>query len=498
MAGALLFDSASSLRQGFGALLIAFLAGGAGVLAFAPFEQFWLLPLLLALLFRLLTGAAHWRQAALRAGLFGLGLFLAGVSWVYVSLSIFGGMPMPLAALATFLFCAYLALFPALLGGVFRRFLPAAIWRQVLLFAGLWALADLLRGWLFTGFPWLALGYSQSPPSPLAGYAPLLGVYGLTLLTALVGACLCWRLRGALVIAVVLAGGWGLQQVSWTQPRGEPVSVALVQGNVAQDLKWKPERFAATLALYRDLVSQHPARLTILPETALPAFLDYVPQDYLQELKALARREQGDLLLGAPTGEGEAYWNSAVSFGSSPSQQYSKAHLVPFGEFIPPGFAWFLKLARIPMSSFSPGPAYQPPLALAGQQVAVNICYEDLFGRELLPAVPEASLLVNMSNTAWFGRSLAQPQHLQIARLRAQETGRPMLRATNTGMTAVVGPDGQVQAALEPFTTGVLEARVQGYGGMTPYGRLGDWGALLLALSLLGVAWTGLGRNRRV
>ncbi len=475
-------------QEGRAALLPAFLAGAAGVLAFAPFGQSWLLPLLLALLFRLLTGAPGWRQAAWRGAAFGLGLFLAGVSWVYVSLSVFGGMPMPLAALATLLFCAYLALFPALLGGLLRRFLPAALWRQALLFAGLWALADLLRGWLFTGFPWLALGYSQSPPSPLAGYAPLLGVYGLTLLTALAGAWLLWRPWGWLGIGLLLAVGWGLQQVQWTQPRGEPVSVALVQGNVAQDLKWQPERFAATLALYRELVSRHPARLTILPETALPAFLDYIPQDYLMQLKALAARQQGDLLLGVPTGEGEAYWNSAVSFGASPSQRYSKSHLVPFGEFIPPGFAWFLQLARIPMSNFSPGPVPQPPLSLAGQRVAVNICYEDLFGRELLPAVPEATLLVNMSNTAWFGRSLAQPQHLQIARLRALETGRPMLRATNTGMTAVVGPDGRVQAVLAPFATGVLEARVQGYGGLTPYARLGDWAPLLLALLVLGLA----------
>lgn len=479
------------LLQGRWAPLTAFLAGGLAVLGFAPFAQFWLLPFLLALLFQLWRRADGWRQAAWRGGAFGLGLFLGGVSWVYVSLSAFGGMPMPLAALATLLFCAYLALFPALAGGLFRRFLPAGLGRQALLFAGLWALADLLRGWLFTGFPWLALGYAQAPPSPLAGYGPLFGVYGLTLLTALAGACLLGGLRGWAGLCLLLAGGWGLQQMSWTEARGEVVSVALVQGNIAQDLKWQPERFQATLLLYRDLVAAHPARLTVLPETALPAFLDYVPQDYLAELKALARRQEGDLLLGVPTGAGASYWNSAVSFGAAPTQQYSKSHLVPFGEFIPPGFAWFLQLARIPMSSFSAGPVPQLPLALAGQQVAVNICYEDLFGRELLPAVPQATLLVNMSNTAWFGRSLAQAQHLQIAQLRALETGRPMLRATNTGMTAVVGPDGRVLAVLEPFTTAVLEASVQGYGGLTPYARLGDLGALLLALGCLGAAWVG-------
>jgi len=492
-----LFLLAARLQQGRIALLPAFLAGAAGVFAFAPFEQFWLLPLLLALLFRLLSLAADWRQAAWRGGAFGFGLFLAGVSWVYVSLSSFGGMSMPLAALATLLFCVYLALFPALLGGVFRRFFPSSAGHQALLFAGLWALTELFRGWLFTGFPWLALGYAQVPPSPLAGYAPLIGVYGLSLLSALAGAWLLWRPWGWLGIGLLLAGGWGLQQVHWTEARGEPVSVALVQGNIAQDLKWQPERFAATLALYRDLVARHPARLTILPETALPALLGHLPRDYLMELKALAQRQQGDLLLGVPTGEGETYWNSAVSLGTSPSQQYSKSHLVPFGEFIPPGFAWFLQLAHIPMSSFSAGPVPQPPLAIAGQQVAVNICYEDLFGRELLPAVPAATLLVNMSNTAWFGHSLAQPQHLQIARLRALETGRPMLRATNTGMTAVVGPDGRVLGRLEAFRTGVLEIQVQGHGGQTPYARLGDWGALLLALLAVWPALPGIPARRK-
>jgi len=468
--------------QGLPALLLSLAAGGLAVLAYAPFEQFWLLPLLLALQFHLLGQTRGWRQAARQGFAFGLGVFLGGVSWVYVSLSLFGGMPWPLAALATLLFCAYLALFPALVGGLFRAFLPASVWRQGLLFAGLWALADLLRGWLFSGFPWLALGYSQAPPSPLSGYAPLLGVYGLTFLLAWLATLPRAGRAGWGAALVLLAVGWGLQQQTWTEPQGEPISVALVQGNVAQDLKWQPERFAATLLHYRQLVTEHPAQLTVLPETAFPAFLDYLPQDYLTELKALAVDHGGDLLFGIPTGEGESYWNSAVSLGQSPTQTYSKVHLVPFGEFIPPGFAWFLQMAHIPMSSFSAGELAQAPLQLAGQQVAVNICYEDLFGRELLSAVPQAGLLVNMSNTAWFGRSLAQAQHLQIARLRALEAGRPMLRATNTGMTAVVGPDGQVRAALEPFATGVLEAKVQAYQGITPYVRWGDIPSLLLAL----------------
>lgn len=465
---------------------MAFGMGGASVLAFAPFGQFWLLFPLLAGLFLLLARGRDWRQAAWRGWAFGSGFFLAGVSWVYVSLSTFGGMPPVVAGVFTLLFCLGLALFFALLGGIFRRFLPAPVWAQILFFAGLWTLIDLLRGYLFTGFPWLALGYSQGPPSPLSGFAPILGVYGLSFLVALGSACLLWRPWGIVGLVALLVTGFGLQQVKWTEPKGDPISVALIQGNIPQDLKWQPERFISTLVLYHSLVEQNPAQLTILPETALPVFLQGLPQEYLTELKTLAQRQGGDILLGVPTGETRsAYWNSAVSFGNSPTQTYSKSHLVPFGEFVPPGFSWFLDMTQIPLSNFSAGAVDQPPLDLAGQRVAVNICYEDVFGGELITALPEASILVNMSNTAWFGRSLAQPQHLQIAQLRALETGRPMLRATNTGMTAVVGVDGRVVAVLPPFTLGVLRERVQGYAGLTPYGRYGDWGALILALVVL-------------
>ena len=485
-------------RECAGAAVLGVLA----VFAFAPFAFFWLLPFLLAAFAWLLGRAPDARAAAGRGFAFGLGFFLAGVSWVYVSLSVFGGMPAPLAALATLLFCAYLALFPALLSGIYRRVLPAGPFGRALCFAGLWALADFLRGTLFSGFPWLSLGYAQTPPSPLAGYAPLFGVYGLSLLSALAAGLLLWRPWGWLALAGLAAGGWALVPLSWTEAVGAPFSVALVQGNIPQDLKWQPERFAATLATYRTLVADHPARLTILPETALPAFLESVPAEYLETLAALARRQDGDILLGAPTAtrDGRRYWNSAVSFGTSPSQRYAKVHLVPFGEFVPPGFAGFLRLADIPMSDFSPGAPDQPPLALAGQRLAVNICYEDAFGGELRARAAQAGVLVNLSNTAWFGHSLAQPQHLQIARLRALETGRPVLRATNTGMTAVIDPDGTVRAVLPPFRTGVLTAEVRAHAGQTPYLVWGDWPALCLALGFVLSAAIGRhgGSGRRV
>lgn len=473
------------IRDSFrGRLGAAALLGAAGVLAFAPFGLFWLAPLVCLGFFLLLGRAATVRQAFLTGWAYGCGFFLFGVSWIYVSLSVFGGMPSWLAGIATLLFCFTLALFPALAAAAFKRWRPAARWRQALFFAALLVLADWLRSWVFTGFPWLALGYSQAPPSPLAGFAPLLGVHGLGLLVAVGGAFLAaWRI-GVPLLLLLAAAGFGLQRVAWTEPVGEPVSVALVQGNIPQEMKFRPEHFFRTLFAYQELVAKNPAQLTVLPETAVPAFLDQIPLQFLEDMKALAQRQQGDLILGAATGDRQ-YWNSAASLGTAPSQVYSKTHLVPFGEFIPPGFAWFMALANIPMSEFSRGPDVQPPFAVAGQRVAVNICYEDAFGEEIIRALPAATLLVNMSNTAWFGHSLAQPQHLQISRLRALETGRPMLRATNTGMTVVVAPDGSIQAELPPFSAGVLRAEVRGYQGMTPYARFGNWPALALAWGLL-------------
>lgn len=491
-------------RPLFGALLL----GAASVLAYAPLGWFPLIWVTLGGLFALLSAVAGsgggMRAGAALGGAFGAGFFLAGVSWVYVSLSVFGGMPAPVAALATLLFCFVLALFPALAGALFVRLAPSGAAARALLFAALWALGEWLRGWVFTGFPWLAAGYSQAPPSPLAGFAPLFGVYGVSLLTAF-GAALgaAWlrqrrsapaaasggvrrALLPALCIVGLLGGGALLREVRWTEAEGEPLSVALLQGNIPQDMKWRPEKFADSLRVYYRLALEHPAQLTVLPETALPAFLDQVPGEYLDELKKLALRRDGDLLFGIAVGDGERYANAAVSLGASPTQRYAKSHLVPFGEFVPPGFAWFLSMAQIPMSDFTPGATEPPPLAIAGQRVAVNICYEDVFGEEIIRALPAASLLVNVSNVAWFGDSLAPAQHLQIAQMRALEAGRMMLRATNTGMTAIVGADGRVLSVLAPFTRGALTGEVRGYAGTTPYVRWGNWPAVLGALLVVG------------
>jgi apolipoprotein N-acyltransferase len=478
--------------------VLCLLSSGLGalcVLGFAPFAVTPAPTFALGGLFLLWRKAATAREA-MRLGLaWGAGCFLCGVSWVYVSLSEFGGMAPPLAAAATLLFCLYLALFPAFAGGLFLRWRRSTA-RDVLLFAGLWTLSEWLRGTLFTGFPWLAVGYSQSPPSPLAGWASVVGVYGVGFIVALIAGLIGemsatgWRKpRTWAAIALLLGFGGLLRQMDWTQPAGSPVTVSLLQGNVPQSLKWDPKRLSLSVDTYARLAQAHPAMLTVLPETALPLYFNEVPRDVLRSLT-----RHGDALIGVAIGTTSGgYTNGAVTLTPElDAKAYTKRHLVPFGEYAPPGFAWFFRFARIPMSDFTAGAARQEPLNTVGQRIAPNICYEDLFGEELLDALPAATMLVNLSNTAWFGDSLAQPQHLQIAQLRAIETGRVMLRATNTGMTAMVGPDGVIAATLPPFTTAALVVQAQGRTGLTPYAR---WGNLLALLIAVGACLTALRRK---
>jgi apolipoprotein N-acyltransferase len=474
--------------------LIAFVLGGASVAAFAPLGLY---PLLLAT-FAWLIHAWHDappRRCFILGFWFGLGLFGAGVSWIYVSLHDIGGMLAPLAALATFLVCALLALFPAAAGWLQARIPAPAALRACLLIPAAWVLFEWLRSWIFSGFPWLSLGYA-TVGWPLQGYAPLGGVFALSLVTlALAG--MLWRAAtrrprtiywlGALV--AVIGAGQALRHVSWSEPQGAPLSVALLQGNIEQSLKFDPQRYARTLETYARLAEETPARLIVFPETAIPRFLDSVDPAYLQRLAAIARRNQGDLLLGVPTRRGpDEFYNSVISLGSSPIQIYHKVHLVPFGEFAPPGLAWTLRLVNIPMADFSRGSTRQRPLAVAGQRVAINICYEDAFGEEIARQLPEATLLVNVSNVAWFGDSLAPAQHLQIGQLRAIETARMHLTATNTGITAAIDAAGRVNARLPQFTEGRLEITAQGYAGATPYVRWRDWPVILFCLGVLGAA----------
>jgi apolipoprotein N-acyltransferase len=432
-------------------------------------------------------------------------MFGTGVSWVYVSLHDYGGMPMLVAAACTAAFCAYLALYPAAVALLMRRLNAPPASSLLVLFPATWMLAEWLRGWILTGFPWLALGYSQVPGSPLVGYAPVLGVCGVSLATAAVAGAIAliaeraWS-RGRLpasrqakaiaveaplwLAAAALAAGLVLQSRQWTQPVGAPTSVALIQGNVAQELKWRPERARQTLELYLELTRSTRAKLTLLPETALPMFNVDLPHGYLDQLAAHVGSAGGDLLTGVPEYAGPGrYYNSVISVGVSPAQVYRKVHLVPFGDYFPLTwlFGWFMNLLDIPMSDFSHGSPEQKPIAVAGLKVAANICYEDVFAEEIVRQLPEATLLANFTNDAWWGRSLGSRQHLQIAQMRSLETGRFMLRATNTGVTAIIDPRGRIALVAPEFEVAVITGEVRGYTGATPYVRWGNTAAVLIA-----------------
>ena len=480
------------LQSPLAAIAAALVAGALTVAGFAPLAVFPLPFLTLAGLLLIWLRAPA--QAAFWAGFaFGVGLFGVGASWVYVSLHDFGMMAAPLAAIGTLAYCTILSLYPAAAGWCLARLVRAPLTAALIAFPAAWTLFEWLRGWVFTGVPWLTLGYSQVD-SPLAGFAPVIGVYGVSYATVLCAGLLVLVATGSLKarlaggVALVFAFGLGhlLKQIEWTSLQGAPLKVALLQGNIPQDLKFQADRYAMTLSIYKRLIEASEGQLIVLPETAIPRFLDAVDPSYLKDIAKIAAERGADVLIGVPIRDpGGRYFNSVVSVGASPSQRYDKSHLVPFGEFVPPGFGWIVKTFAIPLSNFSLGPEHPRPLALAGQRVAPNICWEDAFGEEIIRQLPEATLLVNVSNVAWFGDSLAPAQHLQISRMRALETGRTMLRATNTGMTAIIDPRGRVVARLTQFSEGVLEGEVRGYAGASPYVKVGNTPIVLTCIALL-------------
>ncbi|MBO4121437.1 apolipoprotein N-acyltransferase [Cupriavidus gilardii] len=515
-------------RARWGRLLLAGVLGVAHTQAFAPRDWWWLQLLALAGLAALLFDTRRARDAAALGYAFGLGWFLSGIWWVYISMHVYGEMPAWMAALAVLLFSGYLALYPALAAAAWhratapRRFDPArragafGLLAAPLAFGAAWGLSEWLRGVIFTGFPWLASGYAHTD-GPLAGYAPLLGVYGISALAAV---CAAWlaalarvarpasghdgrdaalssRLAVPLGLVVLLGAGWLLAGRAWTEPVGEPLSVRLLQGNVPQDIKFEAAGIARSNTLYRDMITAAPADLVVTPETAFPLILQDMPPEIALALRQFSVGTGTALLFGAAGADSPVDFTNSV-FGIGPDMKglyrYDKHHLVPFGEFIPWGFRWFVDMMKMPLGDFRRGGLAQAPLPVRGVTVAPNICYEDLFGEEIartLRGQPQpANVLVNLTNLAWFGDTIALDQHLQISRMRALETRRPMLRSTNTGMTAVVAPDGSVQARLATFTTGTLSAQVQGTRGLTPYVRVGNVPAVLgCLLVLLLVAW---------
>jgi len=501
--------------------LLALIAGASLPLAFAPYSLFPIAVLSLAALFILWQSVSP-RRAALRGFLYGLGLFGMGVSWVHISFYQFGGVPLVGALLMMMGLVVVMALYPALLGWLVTRFFPDhSDIKWLLVLPAAWTLIEWLRGWFLTGFPWLSLGYGQID-SPLSGFAPLLGVYGVSWLTVLTASLITysikkpgvvnklglygvkkWQLSKPVVQGTVLSvllaiwgGGWLLSRVSWTSAVGEPLKVALIQGNIPQEFKWLSGYQIPSMLRYLFLSQQNrDADMIIWPETAVPVFYSEIPEyapNFMERLIAEQVNHQTDFLIGIPVRNADGrYFNSVVSISKQPGFYY-KHHLVPFGEYIPFSslFGKLLKLLDVPLSEFSAGPAQQSNLHAAGEAVGVSICYEIAYGELIRNSLPSATLLVNVSNDAWFGDSIAPHQHLQIARMRALENGRYLLRATNTGISAVIDSKGEILAKSSQFDVMTLRASVPPYHGMTPYSRFGN--GLIVTLLFIGVLLGGL------
>lgn len=502
-------DPARRISPRLGGLLplLAPLAAGAGtVLGFAPFSLFPFAVVALAVLIETLRQGSP-RTGFWRGYAFGLGLLGFGVFWIRISLNEFGNMDAWLANSLMALFVAAMALYYGLVGWLARRLAPEDPWAvPLLLIPGVYVLAEWLRGWLFTGFPWLNLGYTQIE-GPLAGFAPLIGVYGLSLLTA-VSAGLLWGLvrfhgrgrawAGSALVALWL-GGAGLQRLEWTEPAGDPFTATVVQANIPQSIKWDPQARLDIMEAYVDLTLAHlDSDLILWPETAIPEFLHEVRGPLIEPLAERARQEGAEIVLGIPVLNQEtgSYYNGLISVGSV-EDLYAKRHLVPFGEFMP-FRSWLGPLARafdVPMSDFSRGEGARPLLRVGERVAGASICYEDAFPAEVVQALPEAEFLINVSNDAWFGDSLAPHQHLEIARMRALETSRYLLRATNTGISAIIDHRGRTLVEVPSFVRGAVSAEVSPRSGATPYARVRNWPAIGLALGLVLVA-VAIGRRR--
>ena len=465
--------------------LAAVALGALHSLPFVFTAVWWLQPLIVAALAGRVGRAPTAARAALLGWLFGGAWLAAGVWWLFISMHRYGGLPAWLAALAVALLSSFVALYLAAAMALFARWRRGATLADGVLFASLWLAAELARGLLLTGFPWLASGYAHVD-SPLAVLAPWVGVYGIGFVAALAAALLAglrlerWSSRMAALLGLAALGvavaavGW-LGRSGFTSPAGR-VGVSLIQTNIAQDEKFAADRVPDALAWLASTLSAARGPLVIAPETAIPLLPEQLDRGWWNATTAPFRVRHRAMLIGAPLGSYEqGYTNSAVGLSLDVDYRYDKHHLVPFGEFIPPGFRWFVDMMQMPLGDFSRGPLAAPSFNVLGQRVAPNICYEDLFGEELAARFADAgsapTLFANLSNIGWFGNTIAVDQHLLISRMRALEFERAMLRSTNTGATAIIDHRGVVTNALAPFTQAVLDAEVEGRAGLTPYAR---------------------------
>jgi apolipoprotein N-acyltransferase len=478
-------------------------------LAYAPLNIFFIALVCPAILLIIWLDCSP--VCAFRYGyLFGLGMFGVGVYWLHISINMFGGFTIIGAILATALLGAYLAVYPALVGYIGGRwFKHNKLVYLLIACPALWVISEWTRSWFLTGFPWLNLGYSQSD-SFLSGLAPLFGVYGVSWLTFFIAALLAclYHYKGRHSLAVIMSiallsiSSWSLTQVNWTKAVNEDISVALIQAAIPQKLKWLPERRQQSLELYLQLSEPHwQDDLVIWPETAIPAY-NFTVTGFIDKLSQLTDKYQTTFLSGIPSKEPgkKEYFNSVMMLADGDISWYHKQHLVPFGEYLPlkPLLGVVLNFLQIPMSNFSPGQQESPLLFTKNLGIGVSICYEDTFGEEVIRALPEAGVLVNVSNDAWFGDSLAPHQHLQMARMRALEGGRYMLRATNTGISAIINEKGKIINQSPQFKPAALSAQITLFQGSTPYVLWGNIPVIITALLLLIFILAYQNRNRLV
>jgi len=441
---------------------------------------------------------------------FGVGYFVVGLWWLYISLHDVGGMNTPLACMGVFLLSAYVALYFSLATLAIPLFKKNRL--SGLFLASSWVLAEFLRGYILTGFPWM--GFAEAQVSgPFLSLAPYLGGLGCTFFTVFAS----WQIlqlkkyfsSSALSLLLISAITIVASQWSFTKPVGTPLEVELIQGNFSQSLIFKPEGVLQQIAFYRDAITRSQAELIIAPETAFPWPENQLPLNLLANLQNFSNSNHANLLFGVIGRESmpqnnREFSNRALGLSPlTPPYVYDKNHLVPFGEFIPPGFHWFVNAFSVPLSDFARGGMDQPNFTILRSnqdpiEAAITICYEDVFGGELASRLRNSAkptnLLINLTNLAWFGDSQAPAQQLRLSQLRSKETGLPALRATNTGVTAVLGPDGTVLQMLPEFTQATLRTQVQAYSGKTPYVI---WGNLpILGISCLLLLW-GLIRHRR-